>query len=50
MYLGLALMWTFVLITDIISCYIGNEPSWVLVFCPLIILVIEKWEKYFNSR
>ena len=43
-------MWTMVLITDIISCSIGKEPNWMSVFCPLIILVIEKWDKYFTTR
>lgn len=50
MALVLAICWTLVLITDIISAVIGNAPTWTLVFCPLIILVMDKWEDYIRSR
>ena len=50
MALVLAICWTLVLITDIISVVVGNAPTWVLVFCPLIILVRDKWEDYIRSR
>lgn len=50
MKLTLALLWTFALIVDIISAAAGNEPSWALVFCPLVILVMDRWEVYFKSR
>lgn len=50
MKLMLAVLWSIALVADIISAVIGNEPSWVLVFCPLVILVMDKWEDYVKSR
>lgn len=50
MKLLLAILWSVVMVVDIISAVIGNAPTWVLVFCPLIILVIDKWEDYTRSR
>ena len=50
MKLTLALIWTIVLISDIFSAYSGNEPNWMLVFCPLILLVIKYWDDYFTTR
>ena len=48
--LSLALIWTIVLISDILSAYSGNEPNWILVFCPLITLVSNYWVDYFFTR
>lgn len=48
--LWLAILWSIVLVADIISAVVGNDPSWVLVFCPLIILVMDKWENYIRSK
>lgn len=50
MELILALLWTLTLIVDIISACTGNEPTWILVFCPLVILVMDRWEIYFKNR
>ena len=50
MKLGLALIWSMVLITDIISVCLGYEPNWLLVFCPLIALVFKYWNDYFTTR
>ena len=50
MKLTLAILWSIVLATDIVSAIVGNEPNWILVFCPLAILVIDKWENYMKSR
>ena len=50
MELMLAIMWTVALVCDIITCALGSAPTWVLVFCPLIILVLDKWEAYFKSK
>ena len=50
MKLLLAILWSIVMVTDIISAVIGNTPTWTLVFCPLIILVMDKWEDYIRSR
>jgi hypothetical protein len=49
MNLVLAVLWTFALITDIISCAMGNDPSWILVLCPLGILVLDYWEKVIDE-
>lgn len=48
--MSLALIWTIVLISDILSAYSGNEPNWMLVFCPLILLVFKYWNDYFTTR
>ena len=50
MKLGLALIWSMVLITDIISACLGYESNWMLVFCPLITLVSNYWISYFTTR
>ena len=50
MDLALALCWTICLVVDIISCVAGDEPSWILVFCPLIILVWDRWDHYFKNH
>ena len=48
--MSLALIWTIVLIFDILSAYSGNESNWMLVFCPLITLVFNYWIDYFTTR
>ena len=50
MKLLLAILWSVVMAVDIISAVAGNDPNWILVFCPLIILVMDKWEDYIRSR
>lgn len=50
MKLLLAILWSVVMVIDIISAVIGNDPNWILVFCPLIILVMDKWEDYIQSH
>lgn len=50
MDLTLAIMWSVALVADIICMACGGEASWILVFCPLIILVLDKWERYFENR
>lgn len=50
MKLLLAILWSIVMVVDIISAVVGNDPNWILVFCPLIILVMDKWEDYIRSR
>ena len=50
MKLTLALLLTLSLIVEIISACVGNEPSWILAFFPLGILVMDRWEDYFKSR
>ena len=50
MKLLLAILWSVVMAVDIISAVFGNDPNWILVFCPLIILVMDKWEDYIQSR
>ena len=50
MELTLAIMWSFVFITDITSALMGSAPSWISVFCPLLLLVFRYWIDYFNKR
>lgn len=45
-----AVLWTIIFIVDFIDMLIDNEPSWILVFCPLILLVLEYWEQYFRDH
>lgn len=49
MELLLAIMWSIVLMIDLASALVGNAPSWMLVFCPLSILVLKYWIDYFNK-
>lgn len=49
--LCLAIIWTIALITDIVSCVMGYEPSWILVFCPLVCLTLNYWiDSYFENK
>lgn len=50
MNLLIAILWSFCLVIDIIACAVGSAPNWVIVFCPLIILVMDKWKNYFKER
>ena len=50
MSLTLAIMWTICLFVDIIAAVTGDTPSWLLVFCPLTILVLDRWEHYAEDR
>ena len=50
MKLILALVWSIVLFFDILSACSGNEPNWILVFCPLVLLVSNYWVDYFFTR
>ena len=50
MNLILAWGWTICLIVDIISCAVGDQPSWILVFCPLTILVWDRWDHYIQEK
>ena len=50
MNLILALIWTLALICDIIAMLMGDEPSWVLALCPLIILVWDRWGHYIKEK
>lgn len=46
MTLGLAICWTLVLITNIVGAVSGAAPTWVAVFCPLSVLVLDCWMDY----
>lgn len=50
MKLSLALIWTIVLIADILSACLGYEPNWMLVFCPVVALVFNCWVDYSITR
>ena len=44
--LAMAIMWSVCLFVDIIAAAVGESPNWILVFCPLTILVFDRWEHY----
>lgn len=47
---NLAIAWTIALIADIYLTIAGEQPTWVLVYCPLIILVTDKWDAYIKAK
>ena len=50
MTLGLAICWTLVLIFDIVGAVSGTAPTWVAVFCPLSVLVLDCWVDYIVEK
>lgn len=48
--LVLAILWSIILIINIICAAIGTDPTWVLVFCPLICYVNTLWIQYTDER
>ena len=50
MTLNVAIGWTLVLIIDIIYAVSGTAPTWVAVFCPLSILVLDCWIDYIDEK
>lgn len=46
----LALLWTAILILDIIACALKVTPTWGMVFGPLVVLVVDYWIKYFVRK
>ena len=46
----LAICWTIVFLCNILCWAMGSEPTWVLVFSPLIVVVFNAWSKSFNSQ
>lgn len=48
--LALAILWSIILITNIINAAIGADPTWVLVFCPLVCYVSALWVQYIDER
>lgn len=48
MELSLAIMWSVALIADMASALTGGAANWILVFCPLSVLVLKYWADYFN--
>ena len=50
MELTFAIMWSMVLIADMASALAGGAANWILVFCPLSVLILKCWVDYFNKR
>jgi len=50
MSLFIAVLWTLVLVADVVSCIMGKDPNWYNVFCPLIVVVLDYWDKHLNNR
>jgi hypothetical protein len=50
MSLLLAIIWTICLALDIADAVAGNAPTWLLVFCPLAVLVLRYWMDYLAEK
>ena len=50
MRLLLAILWTIVLVINIVEVCFGMPSSWVSVFVPITVLVLDHWLDYFRSR
>lgn len=50
MKLTLAILWSVVLGMDIALCAAGKDPTWVSVFCPLSVVVLENWLDWISGR
>lgn len=49
MQLLVPILWTLVLIIDVIYAVLGISPAWSFVFFPLITLVIEVWLDFLSD-
>lgn len=43
MYVLTAILWTILLIGQMIDASMGNQPTWFDVFVPLLCMVIGEW-------
>lgn len=50
MKLFLAICWSLVMFCDIIVCVGGGSPTWIAVFCPLVVVVVNYWLDWITSR
>lgn len=50
MKLILAILWTVIAAMDIAQAVAGMTPTWVSVFCPLSIVVLDSWMDWLISR
>lgn len=48
MKLLLAICWSIILVADIFCCLAGEDASWILVFCPLAVVVLNTWLDFFD--
>ena len=46
MRLVLAILWTIILIVNIVEVCFGMPSSWVSVFVPITVLVLDHWLDY----
>lgn len=46
---GNAVLWTMVLLLHSVNAFDGAEPTWFLVFIPVIVLVINYWVDVFYN-
>lgn len=46
----IAIAWTLVGIVDTMMVINGQDPNWVHVFCPLIIVILGSWAKWLASQ
>ena len=48
--LALAILWSAVAIGDIVMAVGGYNPTWMSVFCPLVVVVFDSWADWLVSR
>ena len=48
--LALAILWSAVAIGDITMAVEGYNPTWMSVFCPLVVVVFDSWADWLVSR
>ena len=48
--LALAILWSAVAIGDIAMAVGGYNPTWMSVFCPLVVVVFDSWADWLVSR
>lgn len=46
--LGFAILWTIIGVGDIMLAASGQDPTWVSVFCPLTLVILEAWKDWFE--
>lgn len=48
--LDLAILWSLVAIGDIVMAVEGCNPTWMSVFCPLVVVVFDSWADWLVSH
>lgn len=43
-------LWSIVLVSDIMMAVLGDPPSWIFVFCPLIVVWFNSLMEYIHCE